>query len=187
MPLLPPTTFHRSQLPLAWLLLAAACDLVQPAAPPEPARLQTDQLRYVLGYGTWSTPMRVSYTNARSDTVYFLLACGGRAPMPDRHAERVDLTRHPVFVENAACADDAAVVPPAVAVAPRATYVDSTWLRVNEWDPADSAGSVAAIVGHFVLVYNLCVARPALGSATCDTLPLAERVTNVFNVVGPTQ
>jgi hypothetical protein len=183
------TTFRFAQpLPLFWLSLLAACELVQPAPRWRPAPLQTDQLRYVLGYGVWSAPMRVCYTNPRSDTVYFLLACGGRAPTPDRYAERVDITGRSVFVENLACPANSAVVPPAIAVAPGKTYVDSTWLRVSEWAEGDSAGSVAAIVGHFVLVYNLCVATNAEASSTgCHTLAHEERVTNVFNVVAPTR
>ena len=168
--------------------LATACNFTEPVTTSS-AALQTDRPQYVLGYGAWNAPMQVTYTNPRTDTVYVLFACGGsplvHALIPGRHAERVDATGHPVFVENMGCPIGSWALPPAIAVAPGTTFVDTASLRVSEWQEGDSAGSVAAIVGHFRLVYDLCVAAQAAGGVTCDTLPLGDRVTNVFNVVPP--
>jgi len=181
--LLPVTTHRIVQWPTLCLVLSAACNLAEPTAGPPP--LRTDQTQYLLGYGVWDAPMRVSYTNTRSDTVYFLLACWGEASMPGRHAERVDGSGRDVFVAQEICALGSSGMPPAVAVAPGATFVDTASLHVSQWAEGDSAGSMAAITGRFQLVYDLCITAGAASSATCDTLPRAERVTNAFEVVGP--
>jgi len=171
--------------PMLCLLLSAACKSVEPAFVSPP--LVTDQTEYVLGAGVWGAPMRATYTNTRTDTVYFLLACWGTLPTPGRHAVRVDGSGREAFVENLACLTGSSNQPRAIAVAPGATFTDTASLHVSAWISSDPAYSQAAVVGRFQLVYDLCImTRMATASATCDTLPVAQRVTNAFDVVGPT-
>jgi hypothetical protein len=182
---LAPVTAHRVlQRAMVCLLLSAACKSVEPPSVSPP--LRTDKAQYVLGASVWNAPMRVSYTNSRSDTVYLRLACWGQASVPGCHAERVDRSGRDVFIEQQICALGSSSVPPVIAVMPGATFVDTASLHVSEWVSFDPTYSQAAVVGSFRLVYDLCIARRAgTTSTTCDTLPRTQRVTNPFEVVAP--
>ncbi len=180
-----PTTmaYHLLRRSMLCLVVLGACKMGEPN--PVFAPLQTDHTAYVLGAGVWFAAMRVTYTNTRSDTVYFRLACDV-GPAPGRAAERLDASGREVFVEQTICGGVPLSPPPAIAVPPGATFVDTASLHVSMWVSSDSVRSQAAVTGRFQLAYDLCIVPIAATATTrCDHLPLAQRVTNAFDVVAP--
>ncbi len=173
----------RATLSLAVLVGGVACG--DPTGlGSEDVELHTDRTTYRLQYqpGIYSVEMTVTYTNRRSQPVYFHRTCG-YGHEPHRELRRADDSTTPIWLGLGVCITQPLRLPIEVPVG--ASYEDQFVLVSTESPNANPPITMDQRTGTFRLEYFIQTENRVEGWSAVALVPLKERLSNRFRVVPP--